>query len=62
MHHALPLEGHRPLLVPPDGQRLEPDIVWSYPDPRHDAEAVHGLLCFVDERVELEVSTDKMCY
>jgi len=36
--------------------------VWSYPDPRHDAEAAGGLLCFVDERVELEVSTDKMCY
>jgi len=40
------------------GQRFEPDIVWSYPEPRHDAEAVGGLLCFVEERVELDVSTD----
>ncbi len=22
------------------GQRLEPDIVWSYPEPGHDADAV----------------------
>jgi uncharacterized protein (DUF427 family) len=26
------------------GQRFEPDIVWSYPEPRHNAEAVGGLL------------------
>ena len=35
--------------------RLEKDIVWTYPEPFHDAEAVRGLLCFVDERVDLEV-------
>jgi uncharacterized protein (DUF427 family) len=34
--------------------RVEKDIVWTYPDPFHDAEAVRGLLCFVDERVDLE--------
>ena len=33
---------------------MEKDIVWTYPDPFHDAEAVRGLLCFVDERVDLE--------
>jgi uncharacterized protein (DUF427 family) len=38
-----------------DGRR-EKDIVWTYPEPFHDAEAVRGLLCFVDDRVELEIS------
>ena len=37
-----------------DGRR-EKDVVWTYPEPFHDAEAVRGLLCFVDERVQLEV-------
>ena len=35
--------------------RLEKDVVWSYPEPSHDAEAVRGLLCFFDDRVDLEV-------
>ena len=33
----------------------EKDIAWSYPEPFHDAEAVRGLLCFIEERVEMEV-------
>ncbi len=41
-----------------DGQRFERDIVWTYPEPFHDAAAVRGLLCFVDERVQLEVTHD----
>lgn len=39
-----------------DGDRYEKDLVWTYPEPFHDAEAVRGLLCFTDERVELQVS------
>ncbi|RBY82542.1 hypothetical protein DQ238_04480 [Geodermatophilus sp. TF02-6] len=35
--------------------RLEKDIVWTYPEPFHDAEAVRGLMSFVDDRVDLEV-------
>ena len=35
--------------------RLEEDVVWTYPEPLHDAEAVRGLLCFFDDRVDLEV-------
>lgn len=35
-------------------QLLE-DLVWSYPDPQHDAEPVRDRLCFFDERVDLEV-------
>ncbi len=34
----------------------EKDLVWFYPAPFHDAEAVRGLLCFPQERVELQVS------
>jgi uncharacterized protein (DUF427 family) len=41
-----------------DGERFERDIVWTYPQPFHDAEAVRDLLCFVDERVELDVTND----
>lgn len=33
----------------------EDDLVWSYPDPQHDAEQVRGLLCFFDERVDVEI-------
>ncbi len=36
-----------------DGDREERDIVWSYPEPMHDAEAVEGLLCFFNERVDI---------
>ncbi len=34
----------------------EKDLVWFYPAPFQDAEAVRGLLCFPQERVELQVS------
>jgi uncharacterized protein (DUF427 family) len=34
---------------------LEKDVLWTYPEPFHDAEAVRGLMCFVDDRVDVEV-------
>jgi uncharacterized protein (DUF427 family) len=37
------------------GERVEEDLVWSYPEPEHDADRVRGLLCFFNERVDLEV-------
>jgi uncharacterized protein (DUF427 family) len=37
------------------GEQLLEDLVWSYPDPQHDAEPVRDRLCFFDERVDLEV-------
>jgi uncharacterized protein (DUF427 family) len=40
------------------GERYEKDLVWTYPEPLHDAEAVRELLCFVEDRVELEVRHD----
>ena len=33
----------------------EDDVVWTYRDPLHDALPVKDMLCFYDERVELEV-------
>jgi uncharacterized protein (DUF427 family) len=36
-----------------EGDREERDVVWSYPEPMHDAQAVEGLLCFFHERLEL---------
>jgi uncharacterized protein (DUF427 family) len=37
------------------GDRLIDDLVWSYPDPQHDGEPVRDLLCFFDERVDIEL-------
>jgi len=34
---------------------LEPDLVWSYQDPRPEAERVRGYVAFFDERVDVEV-------
>ncbi len=38
--------------------RYEQDLVWSYPEPLNEAEAVAGLLCFPQDRVQLEVTAD----
>jgi uncharacterized protein (DUF427 family) len=40
-----------------EGGRELVDAVWSYPEPMHDAEAVRGLLCFFDERLDLRADT-----
>jgi uncharacterized protein (DUF427 family) len=37
------------------GDRLEDDLVWTYRQPQHDAEPVRDLLCFFQERVDLEL-------
>lgn len=37
------------------GDELVDDLVWSYPEPQHDAEPVRDLLCFFNERVDLEL-------
>lgn len=37
------------------GERVVDDLVWSYPQPQHDAEPVCDLLCFFDERVDVEL-------
>ncbi len=33
----------------------ERDLVWTYPDPRHEVESIGGFLCFFDERVDTEI-------
>jgi hypothetical protein len=37
------------------GDREEKDLVWTYLEPRHDAAAVSGYLCFFDERTDIEI-------
>lgn len=37
------------------GGRVVPDLVWSYPDPLPDAAQLRGLVCFFEERVDVEV-------
>jgi uncharacterized protein (DUF427 family) len=44
-----------------DGDREERDVVWSYPEPMHDAQAVEDLLCFFDERLELTADDGRPC-
>ena len=34
---------------------VEEDLVWTYEDPAHDADAVRELVCFFNERVDIEV-------
>ena len=36
------------------GDTLHEDIAWTYPDPEHDGRAIGGLVCFFNERVDLE--------
>jgi uncharacterized protein (DUF427 family) len=35
--------------------KLHDDLVWTYREPQHDAEPVRDLLCFFNERVDLEL-------
>jgi len=39
-----------------EGGHLVQDVAWTYPEPFHDAEAVRGWICFVDDLVDLEVA------
>ena len=34
------------------------DVAWSYDDPLRDAEPVHGLVAFYNERVEIELDRE----
>ena len=37
------------------GGELVEDLVWSYPDPEHDAELVRDMYCFFSEKVDIEL-------
>ena len=40
------------------GDGLVEDLVWSYPEPQHDAEPVRDLFAFYNERVDLELDDE----
>jgi uncharacterized protein (DUF427 family) len=37
------------------GGTLHEDLAWAYAEPERDGEAIRGLICFFNERVDLEV-------
>jgi uncharacterized protein (DUF427 family) len=41
------------------GERLLENLVWTYPQPRHDAEQVRDLVCFFNEAVDLDVDGER---
>jgi uncharacterized protein (DUF427 family) len=43
---------HRSVRV---GDRVEQNLAWTYPEPRRGVEPIRDLICFYNERVDLEV-------
>ena len=41
------------------GDRVVPDIAWTYQEPVHDATQVRGLTAFFDERVDVVVDGER---
>lgn len=37
------------------GGTLHEDLAWTYREPQHDADAVLDLVCFYNERIDLEL-------
>jgi uncharacterized protein (DUF427 family) len=37
------------------GETFHEDLAWTYAEPERDGEAIRGLICFFNERVDLEV-------
>lgn len=37
------------------GDRVVPDVAWTYDDPTREVEPIRGRICFYNERVDLEV-------
>jgi uncharacterized protein (DUF427 family) len=37
------------------GDTLHADLAWTYPDPDGDGRPIRDLICFFNERVDLEV-------
>jgi uncharacterized protein (DUF427 family) len=42
------------------GDRVVPDIAWTYQQPRHDAALVHGLIAFFNERLDVIVDGERL--
>ena len=55
---ALPLQGHRHVLVAGGTARSGPhvpDIAWAYRTPLPESQKIIGLICFYNERVDIRV-------
>jgi uncharacterized protein (DUF427 family) len=52
-----PFKGHASYWTLQLGDAVHDGIVWSYEDPIPEAEAIRGLLCFYNDRVDLTVGT-----
>ena len=52
----LPVQGQGELLrgAPPNGETVK-DLIWYYDDPLRAVDRIEGLLCFFNERVDVEV-------
>jgi uncharacterized protein (DUF427 family) len=50
-----PYKGEAAYFSPEVDGRVVPDLAWSYPDPLPDAAPLAGLVCFFDERLDVEV-------
>jgi uncharacterized protein (DUF427 family) len=55
-HTVCPFKGTASYWSVRVGDELLPDLVWSYPDPIPDATEIAGMLCFYNERVEIDAS------
>lgn len=42
------------------GEAIHDDLVWGYRTPLPESEGVAGLVCFYNERVEIEVDGDRL--
>ena len=41
------------------GDRVEPDLAWTYRHPLHDAEPVQDMIAFFNERIDLDVDGER---
>ena len=42
------------------GDTLHEDIAWTYAEPERDGSAIGGLVCFFNERVDLELDGEAL--
>jgi uncharacterized protein (DUF427 family) len=58
-HTTCAYKGHAGYFSARVDGRVEQDVVWTYAEPRRDAERVRGHLCFFNERVDIEVDGER---
>jgi uncharacterized protein (DUF427 family) len=56
---ACAYKGHASYWSARVGDRVEPDLAWTYRDPLHDAAPVKDLIAFFNERVDLDVDGER---